>query len=119
MAALSLTEPRFAVLPGGARISYLEAGTENDALPPLVLLHGMGSAARSWRDQLAGLSRDRRVVAWDAPGYGESTPLVPEQIGRAHVELQSLMRTSYAVFCLKKKTTYTFNSYKKQTKQRS
>src|SRR3546814_7471241 len=26
------------------------------------------------------------------------------QIGRAHAELQSLMRTSYAVFCLKKKT---------------
>src|SRR3546814_3296108 len=26
------------------------------------------------------------------------------QIGRAHVELQSLMRISYAVFCLKKKT---------------
>src|SRR3546814_1109520 len=25
------------------------------------------------------------------------------QIGRAHVELQSLMRISYAVFCLKKK----------------
>src|SRR3546814_1804252 len=30
-----------------------------------------------------------------------------EQIGRAHVELQSLMRISYAVFCLKKKTNKT------------
>src|SRR3546814_3402064 len=30
-----------------------------------------------------------------------------QQIGRAHVELQSLMRTSYAVFCLKKKTQHT------------
>src|SRR3546814_7856900 len=27
-----------------------------------------------------------------------------EEIGRAHSELQSLMRISYAVFCLKKKT---------------
>src|SRR3546814_5575443 len=26
-----------------------------------------------------------------------------QEIGRAHVELQSLMRISYAVFCLKKK----------------
>src|SRR3546814_5971298 len=26
-----------------------------------------------------------------------------DEIGRAHVELQSLMRISYAVFCLKKK----------------
>src|SRR3546814_3606709 len=29
-----------------------------------------------------------------------------DEIGRAHVELQSLMRISYAVFCLKKKTTH-------------
>src|SRR3546814_5987064 len=31
------------------------------------------------------------------------------QIGRAHVELQSLMRISYAVFCLKKKTTQQYH----------
>src|SRR3546814_9872786 len=32
------------------------------------------------------------------------------EIGRAHVELQSLMRISYAVFCLKKKkNTITYN----------
>src|SRR3546814_2695884 len=30
--------------------------------------------------------------------------VVQSQIGRAHVELQSLMRISYAGFCLKKKT---------------
>src|SRR3546814_3855683 len=30
-----------------------------------------------------------------------------QQIGRAHSELQSLMRTSYAVFCLKKKKNTT------------
>src|SRR3546814_10920448 len=29
----------------------------------------------------------------------------PQQIGRAHVRLQSLMRNSYAVFCLKKKNS--------------
>src|SRR3546814_9126503 len=28
-----------------------------------------------------------------------------DEIGRAHAELQSLMRISYAVFCLKKKNT--------------
>src|SRR3546814_3294101 len=31
------------------------------------------------------------------------------EIGRAHVELQSLMRISYAVFCLKKKKKKTVN----------
>src|SRR3546814_2610408 len=30
-----------------------------------------------------------------------------EEIGRAHAELQSLMRIPYAVFCLKKKNKYT------------
>src|SRR3546814_6272068 len=38
-----------------------------------------------------------QVKAWrDIWGCGQ-------EIGRAHVELQSLMRISYAVFCLKKK----------------
>src|SRR3546814_966116 len=32
----------------------------------------------------------------------ERAEVVPEEIGRAHVELQSLMSISYAVFCLKK-----------------
>src|SRR3546814_5128669 len=31
--------------------------------------------------------------------------ITASKIGRAHVELQSLMRISYAVFCLKKNTT--------------
>src|SRR3546814_1745405 len=34
------------------------------------------------------------------------------QIGRAHAELQSLMRISYAVFCLKKKKTNKNNKSK-------
>src|SRR3546814_5552616 len=34
-------------------------------------------------------------------------PELRAEIGRAHVELQSLMRISYAVFCLKKKKTET------------
>ena len=58
---------------GETGFSYLEAG----AGPPLVLLHGIGSSAESWRDQLAGLADARFVLAWDAPGYGASTPLPP------------------------------------------
>lgn len=41
----------------------------------IVLLHGIGSAARSWRAQIAELSANRRVVAWNAPGYPPSSPL--------------------------------------------
>lgn len=60
-----------AIVADGAIFSYLEDG----AGPALVLLHGVGSGARSWKAQLAGLSGAYRVVAWDAPGYGSSTPL--------------------------------------------
>jgi pimeloyl-ACP methyl ester carboxylesterase len=42
---------------------------------PLVLLHGIGSAARSFTAQLDDLASRWRVLAWDAPGYGASEPL--------------------------------------------
>src|SRR3546814_3590612 len=47
----------------------------------------------------------RLEVAADAAGGGPPGRLLfgHREIGRAHVELQSLMRISYAVFCLKKK----------------
>lgn len=50
------------------RIAYREAGQG----PALVCLHGLGGGARSWTEQLAGLSDRRRVIAWDCPGYGGS-----------------------------------------------
>ena len=53
----------------GATIHYEIAG---DGFP-LVLLHGIGSTSRSWRRQLAALSPDFKVIAWDAPGYGGSS----------------------------------------------
>jgi pimeloyl-ACP methyl ester carboxylesterase len=56
---------------GDATFSYWEAGSG----PPLVLLHGIGSAAASFRYQLEALSARFRVAAWDAPGYGASTAL--------------------------------------------
>jgi len=50
------------------RIAYREAGEG----PVLVCLHGLGGGAKSWTCQLEGLSERRRVIAWDAPGYGGS-----------------------------------------------
>src|SRR5262249_18659321 len=52
----------------GTRIHYEVAGTGS----PVILLHGIGSNSRSWRRQLSGLSADFQVIAWDAPGYGQS-----------------------------------------------
>lgn len=54
--------------------TYLEKG-EGAAL---VLLHGIGSAGRSFDRQIAALSPKYRVLAWDAPGYGGSDDLPME-----------------------------------------
>src|SRR3546814_15016619 len=48
--------------------------------------------------------RDDRKVAGAGAGRDEARP----EIGRAPSELQSLMRSSYAVFCLKKKKVLTY-----------
>lgn len=60
------------------RVAYREAGKATKVTH--VLLHGIGSASGSWALQLqcAQESPQVRVVAWDAPGYGESTPLAAE-----------------------------------------
>src|SRR3546814_9099942 len=48
---------------------------------------------------------DARVSIERTPGAVEVIADTRFKIGRAHAELQSLMRNSYAVFCLKKKNT--------------
>jgi pimeloyl-ACP methyl ester carboxylesterase len=63
-------------LPGG-RIAWLESGEG----PPLLLVHGIGGDAAAWTHQLGSLSAGRRVLAWDAPGYGGSAP--PGEAGHA------------------------------------
>lgn len=64
-----------AVIAGDAR-TWRSAG--EGGATPLVLLHGIGSNARSWAGQFAGLSAGRRVVAWNAPGYAGSVPLAAD-----------------------------------------
>ena len=58
-------------LSGKQTIAYRAAGDE--AAPPIVLLHGIGSNSAGYRAQLAALATRHRVIAWDAPGYGQSS----------------------------------------------
>jgi pimeloyl-ACP methyl ester carboxylesterase len=58
-------------------IGYREAGAGHRSTPPVVLLHGIGSGAASWVQQFEALEGSRRILAWDAPGYGESTCVAP------------------------------------------
>ena len=64
---------RHVAVGGGAVVSVRECG----AGPAIVCLHGIGSGAASWLDTGLLLQAQARVIAWDAPGYGASTPLVP------------------------------------------
>ena len=60
------------------QVAYRSAGSEGQ--PLWVLLHGIGSASGSWLAQLqAAQQRGVRILAWDAPGYGQSTPVQPDQ----------------------------------------
>jgi 3-oxoadipate enol-lactonase len=56
----------------GYDIGFEEAGSAGAT--PIVFLHGVGSDKSVWRPQLVHFSRDRRAVAFDYPGYGDSDP---------------------------------------------
>jgi pimeloyl-ACP methyl ester carboxylesterase len=57
-----------------AGVSYRETG----AGQALVLLHGIGSSSASWLNQLETL-QGYRLIAWDAPGYGDSEYLKSQE----------------------------------------
>jgi pimeloyl-ACP methyl ester carboxylesterase len=55
----------------GMRIAFTAAGVG----PTLVLLHGAPCDSRAWQWMLPDLSRDHTVIAWDAPGFGQSSDI--------------------------------------------
>ena len=76
---LQLLQAHFAVsntlLPCGATVAVRQCGRRS-AAPSIVLLHGISSGAASWLHSALLLAQQHHVLAWDAPGYGSSTPLV-------------------------------------------
>jgi pimeloyl-ACP methyl ester carboxylesterase len=63
---------RVAQVGDGAQVAYRSGGS---AGPVIVLLHGISSGAASWLPCASLLAAHARVLAWDAPGYGDSSPL--------------------------------------------
>src|SRR5262245_19841068 len=53
----------------GLSLAYERAGEG----PAVVLLHGFTQDSRVWTTQLADLSDQFTVLAWDAPGAGQSS----------------------------------------------
>jgi pimeloyl-ACP methyl ester carboxylesterase len=58
---------------GRGLIEYRAAGDRGS--PVILMLHGLGSSSAGYRAQFAGLARDFYVIAWNAPGFGSSSPI--------------------------------------------
>lgn len=71
--AASVPVPTSTDLPGGARLFFREKGPAHG--DPVFFLHGLGSHSAAWRGVIAALPGHLRTIAWDAPGFGGSTPL--------------------------------------------
>ena len=59
---------------GDATVTYRSGGRG----PTLVLLHGIGSGAASFQPTIERFKDRFHVIAWNAPGYGGSTPLAQD-----------------------------------------
>lgn len=58
---------------GRGVIEYRAAGDARN--PAMLMLHGLGSSSAGYRAQFAGLSPEFHVIAWNAPGFGASSPI--------------------------------------------
>jgi pimeloyl-ACP methyl ester carboxylesterase len=58
-----------------ANVAFLRRPARSASAPALVLLHGIGSNAESFGALMQALSASIDVIAWNAPGYGESDAL--------------------------------------------
>ncbi len=67
------------MLDDGRAIGFAESG--DGTRTPIIFLHGVGSNKNAWRPQLEHFAGERRAVAFDYPGYGESDP-APEGASR-------------------------------------
>ena len=61
---------RQATLASGLRLFYYEAGLSSS--PALLLIHGLGDEADTWRLVMAPLAQRFHVIAPDLPGFGRS-----------------------------------------------
>jgi pimeloyl-ACP methyl ester carboxylesterase len=76
---------------GGWTLRYEVAGTRGDVV---VMTHGFGATAETWRHQLPALTPDHRVVTWDLRAHGRSgSPDEPITIATLAEDLAAVVRT--------------------------
>lgn len=70
---------------GVIRLAWRDWGsTEESGRQPVVLFHGSPGSSRDFRNLGPALGRERRVLAPDLPGFGDSEHRVPDYSIRAH-----------------------------------
>jgi len=72
--AQGVSEPEM-VEAAGWRLNYLRAGpsSEEEAGPPIVLVHGFGGDLNNWLFNMPDLAQSHCVTALDLPGHGRSS----------------------------------------------
>ncbi len=67
------------------QLHYLEGRADRETAPTLILLHQNPSSSFEYRDLVAEMAKDRRVIAFDTPGYGgsDAPPAPPGMAGYA------------------------------------
>ncbi|HKK80132.1 MAG TPA: alpha/beta fold hydrolase [Phaeodactylibacter sp.] len=56
-------------LESGEEIAYFDQGEGQ----PIIFIHGLGSYAPAWKNNIEGLQENFRCIALDLPGYGKSS----------------------------------------------
>jgi pimeloyl-ACP methyl ester carboxylesterase len=77
LAQVTLASPLYPEQRG--QVEYRAAGDASN--PAVLMLHGLGSSSAGYRAQFAGLSREFHVIAWNAPGFGASSPISGHNAG--------------------------------------
>ncbi|MGZ4201547.1 MAG: alpha/beta fold hydrolase, partial [Thermoleophilaceae bacterium] len=54
----------------GSRVNYVDIGSGDG--PPIVFVHGLGGAWQNWLENIPRAATERRTIALDLPGFGES-----------------------------------------------
>jgi len=56
-------------LDSGEEVAYFDEGEGQ----PIIFIHGLGSYAPAWKNNIEGLQKNFRCIALDLPGYGKSS----------------------------------------------
>ena len=83
----------------GFSVFYFEAGDPNQ--PAIVMIHGLGDEADTWRHQVAPLAEDHHVIVMDLPGFGRSDHIrqayTPELMKQSILELMDVLGLEKAI----------------------